>query len=191
MLHRPLALTSLLLLFVADSAAPRNESIAGEHASTARAASPVLTAMQLELARSMATLKTGPLPAYFLSYEITERHSVSVQGAFGTLNSSNDSRNRSLGVDLRVGSSRFDNTHPIRGGMPSFDFSDTFSSAPVPIEDDATAIRRVLWHQTNSKYKQAVEKYTRAKANTQTRVAAEDSSADFSQIGRASCRERV
>ncbi len=180
MLHRPLALTSLLLLFVADSAAPRNESIAGEHASMARAASPLLTAMQLELARSMATLKTGPLPAYFLSYEITERHSVSVQGAFGTLNSSNESRNRLLGVDLRVGSSRFDNTHPIRGGMPSFDFSDTFSAVSVPIEDDAIALRRALWHQTDGKYKRAVEKYTRAQANTQTRVAAEDSSADFS-----------
>jgi TldD protein len=180
MIRRSLGVTSLLLLMVADSAAPSSGSIARHRESSDRAASPMLTAMQQELARSMETLKTRPLPAYFLSYEITERHSVSVQGAFGTLSSSDDSRNRSLGVDLRVGSSKFDNTHPIRGGMPLFDPFDMFSAASVPIEDDATAIRRVLWHQTDAKYKRAVEKYTRAKANVQVKIAAEDSSADFS-----------
>jgi TldD protein len=180
MMHRSLGLASLLLLFAADSAAPHGGTTVHDRTSGRRAASPVLAAMQRELARSMETLKARPLPAYFLSYEVTERHSVSVQGAFGTLSSSNDSRNRSLAVDLRVGSSRFDNTHPIRGGVPSFDVSDRFSAVPVPIEDDATAIRRALWHQTDNRYKHAVETYTRARANAQVRVAAEDSSADFS-----------
>jgi predicted Zn-dependent protease len=180
MIRRSLGVATLLVLIIAVGAAPSSGSIARHRAPVDRAASPVLTAMQQELARSMETLKARPLPAYFMSYEITERRSVSVQGAFGTLSSSNDSRSRSLGVDLRVGSSKFDNTHPIRGGMPSFDFADRFSSAQVPIEDDAEAIRRVLWHQTDSRYKHAVETYTRAKANVQVLVAAEDSSADFS-----------
>jgi predicted Zn-dependent protease len=136
--------------------------------------------MQQELARSMETLRSRPLPAYFLSYEIIDRHTASVQGAFGTINSSNESRSRLLGVDLRVGSRQFDNTHPIRGGMPSLDFTERFTLAQMPIDDDATAIRRVLWYQTDNKYKRAVERYARAKANVQVLVAAEDSSPDFS-----------
>jgi TldD protein len=165
---------------VAISAVPRSGSIADARAPAPGAASPVISAMQQELARSMETLKARPLPAYFLSYEITERHSVAVQGAFGTISSSDDSRHRSVAVDLRVGSSRFDNTHLIRGGMPSFDLSDAGGLSPIPIDDDAIAIRRALWRQTDSKYRSAVEKYTRAKANVQVLVAAEDSSADFS-----------
>jgi TldD protein len=179
-LRESFAGATLLTLIVAAVAESSSASIARRAVPSHRATSPVLTAMQEELARSMETLKTRPLPAYFLSYEITERHSVSVRGAFGTLSGSNDSRSRSLGVDLRVGSGKFDNTHPIRGGMPSFDLSDRLSSAQVPIEDDIAAIRRALWHQTDGKYKHAVETYARAKANVQVRVAAEDSSADFS-----------
>jgi TldD protein len=180
MIHRALAVTSLLVLIATDGATHGGAPIARGREPGSPAPSPVLVAMQQELARSMETLKTRPLPAYFLSYEINELHSASVQGAFGTINSSGDRRSRMLGVDLRVGSSRFDNTHPIRGGMPSFDASDRFTMATVPIEDDAMAIRRVLWYQTDNRYKRAVEKYTRAKANVQVRVAAEDSSADFS-----------
>lgn len=180
MFHRPLAFASMLLLTAGGDAAPRGGPDADGRASAAPAPSPVLAAMQQELARSMETLKSRPLPAYFLSYEINDRRSVTVQGAFGTINTSGAYRSRSLGVDLRVGSSRFDNTHQIRGGMPSFDAGERFTFAQVPIDNEVSAIRRVLWYQTDNKYKRAVERYTRAKANAQVRVAAEDSSADFS-----------
>lgn len=179
MLHRSVGTAAALVVMLGGNVAPRDSSDSAS-APTTRAVSPVLTAMQQELARSMETLKGRPLPAYFLSYEIAERHSVSVQGAFGTLSSSDDSRNRSLAVDLRVGSSRFDNTHAIRGGMPTFDLSDVASAVSIPVDDDPSPIRRALWRQTDTRYKRAVEKYTRAKANTQVLVAAEDSSADFS-----------
>src|SRR5450756_2091506 len=142
MIHRSLAFTSLLLLTVGGGGGPRGGPIASGSEPGGRAPSPVLTAMQQELARSMETLKTRPLPAYFLSYEINDLHSVSVQGAFGTISSSRDSRYRQLGVDLRVGSSRFDNTHAIRGGMPSFDFSDRYTLPQVQLYAAATPIRR-------------------------------------------------
>lgn len=180
MTHRSLGFASALLLLAGDGVTPLGAPASVRAEPLIAAPSPVLSAMQQELARSMETLKTRPLPAYFVSYEINERHSVSVRGANGTINSSGDARSRFLGVDLRVGSSRFDNTHAIRGGMPSFDLSDRFSLAQVPVDDDVAAIRRVLWYQTDTKYKRAVERYARAKANVQVRVAAEDSSADFS-----------
>lgn len=141
----------------------------------------VLEAMRQELSRSMDNLKKQALPPYFLSYQITETHSISVHGAYGTITSSNESRNRQLSIDLRVGDLTFDNTHAIRGGMPFFDFGDRFSMTEVPLGNDPNAIRRVLWYQTDQKYKKALERYMRAKANAQVKVAPEDASADFSR----------
>ena len=143
--------------------------------------SPLLLAMRQELLRSMENLKSQPMPPYFLSYEISESRSVSVRGAFGTILSSTESRSRLLDIDLRVGNPTFDNTHPIRGGAQFSDFSDRFSFAPVVLEDNPSAIRRILWYQTDKRYKQALERYTRAKANSQVKVAPEDASGDFSK----------
>ena len=142
-------------------------------------ASPVLTAMRQELQRSMTGLKSQPSPPYFLSYEITETHGASVQGAFGTIVADRDYRRRALATDLRVGTARFDNTHEVPGGFPS-DFMDRFqSSDEVPLGDDATAIRRVLWSDTDRRYKSAIEHLTEGKRNAQVSVAPEDSSPDF------------
>ena len=143
--------------------------------------SPLLMAMRQELLRSMENLKSQPMPPYFLSYEISESRSVSVHGAFGTILSSTESRSRLLNLDLRIGDPGFDNTHAIRGGSQFFDFSDRFLFAPVVLEDNPAAIRQILWYQTDKKYKQALEHYTRAKANSQVKVAPEDASPDFSK----------
>ncbi len=145
------------------------------------AASGILEAMRQELSRSLENFKKQALPPYFLSYQITETHSISVHGAYGTITSSSDSRSRQLNIDLRVGDPTFDNTHPIRGEMPSFDFGDRFSMVEVPLDDEPSAIRRVLWYQTDRKYKKAQEHYMRAKSNAQVKVAPEDASADFSK----------
>lgn len=144
-------------------------------------ASAVLEAMRLELSRSMESFKKQPLPPYFLSHEITETHSVSVQGAFGTISAIHEGRVRQLNIDLRVGDPSFDSTHPIRGGLPFFDFADQFSMVQVPLENNANAIRRVLWYETDQKYKKALEHYTLAKANAEVKVAPEDASGDFSK----------
>lgn len=129
----------------------------------------------------MESFKKQPLPPYFLSYEITETHSVSVQGAFGTISASQEGRVRQLNIDLRVGDPSFDSTHPIRGGLPFFDFADQFSMVQVPLENNPNAIRRVLWYETDQKYKKALEHYTLAKANAEVKVAPEDASGDFSR----------
>jgi TldD protein len=162
---------SVLLLFGVFSVSALPQSVG----------SPLLLAMRQELLRSMENLKSQPMPPYFLSYEISESHSVSVHGAFGTILSSAENRSRLLNLDLRIGNPAFDNTHPIRGGSQFFDFSDRFSLAPVVLENNPAAIRQILWYQTDKKYKQALEHYTRAKANSQVKVAPEDASADFSK----------
>ena len=140
-----------------------------------------MPAMRQELARSLATLRAQPTPPYFLSYDITEVRSAAVRGAFGTITASGDSRHRVLGVDLRVGTPQFDNTHEVAGGFPSFGFFERYALAAIPLDDDTLAIRRVIWYQTDRLYKRAVERLARARASAQLRVSPEDTSPDFSR----------
>jgi TldD protein len=149
------------------------------HAHATPAASPVLLAMSDELSRSMQTLKSQPAPPYFLSYQISESQQTVVHGSFGALESSTDGKKRTLTLDMRVGSPSFDNTHVVRGGMPSMDFGERLSRTLMPAEDDPAAIRRILWYTTDRRYKRAVERLARAKADVEVHVATEDSSADF------------
>jgi TldD protein len=153
--------------------------IAGDGAVQAPAPAPVLVAMRAELARSMDDLKRQPAPPYFLSYEITERREMTVRGAFGTITASDDARQRLLNIDLRVGSPVFDNSHPARGVMDFADFEDRFSMVRVPLDDDPAAIRRILWYETDQKFKHAVERLARARTSAQVLVAPEDSAPDF------------
>lgn len=145
------------------------------------APSPVLEAMQQELDRSLKALDGEPAPPYFLSYEIIENHRISVNGSFGTLGGSGESRDRMLNVDLRVGDYGLDNTHQIRGGFDPFERMRRFSRIPIPVNDDPEAIRSVLWYHTDDRYKRAVESLTRVKTNVQVKVEEEDQSADFSR----------
>jgi predicted Zn-dependent protease len=137
--------------------------------------------MRQELARSLATLRAQPTPPYFLSYDITEVRSAGVRGAFGTITSTEDERRRMLGVDLRVGTPQFDNTHEVAGSFSGFGFFERYALAAIPLDDDTLAIRRVIWYQTDRLYKRAVETLARAKAGAQLRVSPEDTSPDFSR----------
>ncbi len=149
-------------------------------AAAQQASSPVLQAMKAELDRSMEKLKAQPVPPYFLSYEITETHSVNVSGAFGKIISSGESRRRQLDIDLRVGDYGMDNTREIRGGMPASAYGG-YSMIEVPVDNDPDAIRGVLWYHTDERYKRAQEQFTKVKTNVQVKVAQEDKSTDFSR----------
>ncbi len=141
-----------------------------------QSSSPVMDAMKAELERSLSTLKSQPVPAYYIGYQITETHNYMVSGEFGRLENNTENRRRQVDIDLRVGDYNMDNTREIRG---EFNFG-RFSSAPVPIDNDPDAIREVLWHLTDQRYKDALQQFTKVKTNVQVKVAAEDSSPDFS-----------
>ncbi|HLJ49529.1 MAG TPA: metallopeptidase TldD-related protein [Bryobacteraceae bacterium] len=142
-----------------------------------QSSSAVLDAMKAELSRSQETLKSQPVPAYYIGYQITETHGVYVSATFGRLQSSSEDRRRQLDIDLRVGDYSLDNSREIRG---EFNFG-RFTTAAVPIDNDPDAIRAVLWHSTDQQYKQALERFTKVKTNVQVKAAQEDSSADFSR----------
>jgi predicted Zn-dependent protease len=158
-----------MLVLVAPRAADRQAS-----------PSPVLQALEQELTRSMSVLKEQPRPPYYLSYEIADIEAVRVTSSFGTIISSDETHERRLDIDLRVGSYKLDNSHPIRGDMFG-GFADRYSQIQMPIEDDPDAIRGVLWYHTDQKYKRALENYTKVLTNVKVKVEEEDQSADFSR----------
>jgi TldD protein len=151
-------------------------TVAQISANAQQTSSPVLAAMKAELDRSKEKFKTQPIPPYFLSYEITETHSIVVSGAFGKISSSGENRNRQLDIDLRVGDHTLDNTHEIRGQFGG----NNYSTAAIPLDNDPDAIRAVLWYHTDERYKHALEQLTKIKTNVKVKVAQEDQSADFS-----------
>jgi predicted Zn-dependent protease len=141
------------------------------------ASPPVLAAMQAELARTQEKLRSQPVPPYYLSYEITETHGISVAGEFGKIDSSTENRNRHLDIDLRVGDYDLDNTHEIRGENNYLQYR----SSAITLDDDPDAIRAALWYETDASYKRALDQLTKIKTNVQVKVAQEDKSADFSR----------
>ena len=146
------------------------------------APSPVLQAMKAEMARSMETFKSQPKPPYFVSYEITDDQTLSVNGSFGKITLSDADHRRVLDIDLRVGDYHLDNTHRISGAFPDFSrLLNQGSLIPMPIEDAPLAIRSAIWYDTGQSYKVAVEQLTKVKTNVEVQVAAEDKSDDFSR----------
>ena len=74
---------------------------------------------------------------YFLAYTVRDTRRVEVSASFGALKEFDDSRYRRVSLDLRVGSSLFDNTHYIP--------KDTWNYAPaldsLVLENDYDALR--------------------------------------------------
>jgi predicted Zn-dependent protease len=141
--------------------------------------STLLATLKVELDRSLRTLKSQPVPPYFLSYEVTDDQVVEVNASFGEITSSVRSRNRQLDVDLRVGDPHLDNTHLISTGFPASIFMERFGFIQVPLEDNPEALRSIIWYNTDRKYKAAVEQYTKVKTAVQVDVSPEDKSDDF------------
>lgn len=137
--------------------------------------SPVLNALETELTRSFAALKSTAPPVYFLSYDVTDAQVYSISSGFGALMDSSEKHQRFLQVDLRVGSPKFDNRHLLRG--------ETSASSPgmarLPVEDDADAIRSAVWRETDRSYRMALPQFARAQANAAEKLAGDDHADDF------------
>ena len=140
---------------------------------------PVMQSLKDELTRSVASFKSQTQPPYYLAYELTDNHGYSLTAEYGVLIQSNESRTRNLDVDLRVGDPRLDNTHPLRERGMGRDMS-PFLHRPIPIENDAIALRTAIWAETDRKYREALEQLAAVKANDTVKVQGEDTSGDFS-----------
>jgi predicted Zn-dependent protease len=129
----------------------------------------VLQAMKDELDRSMKSLKIENMDKpYYLEYSIWDNWELSIEGNFGSLTNSRESRQRLLKVGIRVGGYQLDNTGFI-------DRSSMFSSVmgrhgQVVVEDDYNAIRRDIWLAADRTYKNALQQLASKKAYIKNQV---------------------
>jgi predicted Zn-dependent protease len=137
----------------------------------------LLDSMSQELTRNFSVLKQkADPPPYFLSYEVTEQEYRSVSGELGSVNPPTGGETRVLDVSVRVGAPQLDNYHRVNGQAGR-----VTSGAPITFEDNANSIKRRLWLDTDRAYRTAAQRLIQIKTNSQVRVAAADTSADFSQ----------
>ena len=137
---------------------------------------PILTAMQEELDRSMAALGKADPAAYFISYTVSDREYAQVSGSNGALLSSSEDRGRWLEVQTRVGTAQLDNTHKL-GGPPSW----TSPGTTVALDDDIPILRREIWRETDRQYRASSQALIKVKTSQQVQVqTAEGAAPDFS-----------
>ncbi len=115
----------------------------------------VKSALQDELARSMADLQLGDEPRpYYLAYTVSDLDQATVNATLGAVTAAHGYRGRVLRTDVRVGDPSFDNTN-FEGGT---------RVETIPFEDDYAALRRELWLRTDEAYKGALETLARKRA---------------------------
>lgn len=143
----------------------------------------ILSIMSSELQREMQALAKQPVPPYYISYNIGDEETVTIQTSFGSLTSHDSARRRMLLVDLRVGDYNLDNTRQIRGSRDIFGGGGMAQGGAraIPYENSESALRQAMWRVTDQSYKAAVERYQQVKTNQAVKVAAEDTSGDFSR----------
>jgi len=140
--------------------------------------STVLKAMEKELNRCFVKLSSvQPHPLYFLGYEISEIDETRISASFGAITQDAKSRSRYLDVDARVGSNQLDNTHEIRGDMDYSQFMPRIVA--ISVEDNEAALRQRLWLETENRFKQSQDRYTKVLTNKAVKVEEEDLSDDF------------
>ncbi len=147
---------------------------------------PLLDLLSDELNRELSILKQEAIPPYFISYTVSDVHNTRVSASFGALTNASSSDSRLLMVMVRVGDYQFDNSHEVRGDPFGGSSFGSRNLERITRENHPEAIRMAIWRLTDQQYRQAVEQYQRAKANVATKVAAEDTSADFSREPEAS-----
>ena len=108
-----------VLSFVAAAAAGQGRGGLRDGALT----DPLTRCLTEELGYSMEHLAApdGTKP-YYIAYSVYDEERAVVAATLGALTRDDDTRERNLNIDLRVGDYKLDNTHQLRGGGPSRDF---------------------------------------------------------------------
>jgi TldD protein len=126
-----------------------------------------LRAMRDEMARSKTRLELKmpgtdqTVRPYYVEYRLLDLDVKEIVAQFGTLLSSNHTRNRFMNVQARVGSYKMDSSNFV--GEDSFR-GFIGSQGSVGIDGDYDSLRQDLWIATDQAFKEAVETYSRKQA---------------------------
>ena len=145
-------------------------------ATCAPAQSQLSKILSSELERNFNILKQkGDPPPYFMGYSVSDREADVVVASAGSVDAQNHTHSRLLDITVRVGTPKFDNYRRVNGQIPRFTVT-----MPLPLEDNAAAIRQTAWLATDRVYRNASQRLIQIKADEKLRAAATDGSDDFS-----------
>jgi TldD protein len=139
----------------------------------------LIAILQAELSRNVDVLKQQSVPAYYAAYTLHDSRSTQILASVGAIDRSDENRQRSATVEVRVGDYQLDNTHPIRGDARAL--SPRLLQVSLPLSDEEKPIRLALWRATDRSYKQASEALTRVRTNVAAKVQDENPAPDFSR----------
>lgn len=138
----------------------------------------VMRAMKDELARSLSQLRLQQMEKpYFIAYRAEDIAQREISATLGSLTSSSGtpSRNRMLGVELRVGDYTVDNSNffsmqRLRAGAGMF----TGGIRQGSVDDNYAELRREFWLATDAQYKRALEDLSAKRAALKMRNGGEN-----------------
>jgi predicted Zn-dependent protease len=143
----------------------------------------VLSAMSSELSRSAERLRLQGYEApYFLSYQVKDVTRHEVAGRYGAVFEDDTRHDRTLYVDVRVGSYQLDSSGTddsvlvLGGEGPSW-----YAPKNAPLDGETTALRNALWLATDEKYKEALASYFKKKSREIYRASEQDRAPSFSR----------
>ena len=139
-----------------------------------------MAALRDELSRSMEQLRLESMDKpYFISYRVQDQNGLTVSATFGALLIRTETRSRYLGLEVRVGDPKLDNTNFASMGMGRAGVSSGRGVVSLPLEDDYKELRRQIWLATDAAYKRALEDLSGKRAALQSKRRSEDTP-DFS-----------
>jgi predicted Zn-dependent protease len=142
---------------------------------------PAIAILEQEVARNLAALSSDEVeePAYFLAYDLVAREALWLEAEGGQVVRSRVDGDRTVDVDVRVGSPMLDNGHTQGGNYgPGNGLG---SGLPVSVSDDPLALAQALWVITEGQYRDAVDALSMAENAEQLRSQEDDEvSPDFS-----------
>lgn len=141
----------------------------------------LLQAMTIELERAVAGLGEAdiPAPVYFLGLEVHDGLTYTLAADLGAISRESEQRERTLDVDVRVGSRQLDNTHQLKGRGGRFEFPNA-RYTEIPVDDDEAALRAAIWEATEQNLTEALTRFTKVQTNKAVTAQEEDASPDFS-----------
>ncbi|HEX3120987.1 MAG TPA: metallopeptidase TldD-related protein [Candidatus Acidoferrum sp.] len=143
------------------------ESASAAQAQATQDKDQTLRAMRDEMARSKTRLElkipgtNEPVKPYYIEYRLLDLEFKEITAQFGTLLSSQHTRQRFMDVEARVGNYKLDSSNFIgEEGFRGF----IGSTGSVGIDKDYDSLRQDLWIATDQAFKEAVETYSRKQA---------------------------
>jgi len=140
----------------------------------------IFKAMNDELSRSLEKLTINKYPTpFFISYQLSDGHALTIQSTLGALRSSNETPSRAQSIRLMVGTYSLNDENFVSGSQ-SYSNGGSLS---LPLDNDYDAIRRAFWIAGDQSYKRTIETYDqKLSALKQQNKSDEEKLDDYSKI---------